>query len=61
LLPLERVFHPLRRAVPKWGMEMAKKEKLLLLWILAAVGVAFLLSYISQYALEALNHSTSFF
>jgi hypothetical protein len=42
-------------------MEMAKKEKLLLLWLLAAVGVAFLLSYISQHAVEALMHSTSFF
>jgi hypothetical protein len=42
-------------------MEMAKKEKLLLLWLVAAVGVAFLLSYISQHACEAVTHSTSFF
>jgi hypothetical protein len=42
-------------------MEMAKKEKLLLLWLLAAVGIAFLLSYISQHAVEALSHSMSFF
>lgn len=40
---------------------MAKKEKLLLAWLLAAVGIAFLLNYISQHAIEALTHSMSFF